>query len=333
MIRYYKRGSLSCLLAAFSIDAPLYKKFANAVIATRWMKVTRKYTSSVGMVPNYIDPTSYTEKMQCRKLFDHNPVFPIFCDKLSTRKYIAEKGFKDLLPKLLWSGTDSKRIPFDTLTPPYIIKPSHRSGATFVVRKKADINEPQIYNMCRRWVRRSYGRGIGEWGYQCATRQILIEELLPSGTDEPYPRDYKLFVFSGRVVLIHVRCVQSTSEEKPLDAFFDRSWGQKSYCRWRQKVKVENYLGTIPKPVCLDQMIDIAEKLAVGLDYLRVDFYVVRDSLFAGELTAYDGSGFQYWYPEDSIYEYFPPHTLNNYYGSIWQQASIPITTKFRRMF
>ena len=333
MIHRHNKGRLSCLLAAFSIDAPLHKKFANAAIATRWMKVTRKYMSSIGTVPNYIDPVSYTEKMQCRKLFDRNPAFPVFCDKLLTREYITEKGFKKLLPKLLWSGSDPKKIPFDALTPPYIIKPTHRSGAKLVVRTKDDVDKFQIYNICRKWIRRSYGRGIGEWGYQYATRRILIEELLPSEENEPYPKDYKLFVFSGRVVLIHVRSVQETQEEKPRDAFFDRGWNRKFYCRWRLKVRVEKYLGNMQKPACLDQMIDVAEKLATKFDHLRVDFYVTEGFPIVGELTVYNESGFAYWFPEDAVYKGYPPHTLNDYYGSIWQQSDILMTTKLRQMW
>lgn len=333
MTQHQNKGRLASLGKAFSIDVPLYKKFANAVIAARWIKITRKYVSSVGLAPNYIDPTSYTEKMQCRKLFDRNPIFPIFCDKLSTREYIAEKGFKNLLPQLLWSGPDPKMIPFDALIAPYIIKPSHRSGAVYVVRGKDDVDESKIHKTCKKWISRSYGRGLGEWGYQCATRMILIEELLPSEDNEPYPKDYKLFVFGGHVVFIHVRSVQDTPDEEPLDAFFDRTWKRMPYCRWRQNIETKKYPDNIPKPTCLTQMIDVAEKLAESLDYLRVDFYVARNSLFVGELTVYDESGFKYWFPENSDYINFPPRTLNDYYGSIWHQAKVPMVKKFQRIF
>ena len=39
-------------------------------------------------------------------------------------------------------------------------------------------------------------------------------------------------------------------------------------------------------------MYQLAEKLAVGTSELRVDFYKVNGQVYFGELTFFDGSGF-----------------------------------------
>ena len=47
-----------------------------------------------------------------------------------------------------------------------------------------------------------------------------------------------------------------------------------------------------PKPVNFDLMFRLADLLSKGLPEIRVDFYEVDGSVYFGELTFYDGSGF-----------------------------------------
>jgi len=328
-------GRLNCLLAALSIDGPIYKRICNATIAARWMKNTRRYVDAMGVVPNYIDPGSYTEKMQCRKLFDRNPAFPVFCDKLSTRKYVAEKGFENLLPKLLWSGIDLEELPFDAPAP-YIIKPSHSSGATVIVQAGDVVDKQQILRTCKKWLRkrRSHGRGVGEWGYKSLRGQIMMEELLPAAGSALFADDYKFFTFGGHVEFIHVRSLQDEerSRDAVFDTFYDRKWNRLPYQRWMNGVAVRVSPTGIKKPACLDQMLGVAEEFAAGFDHLRVDFYIVGDKPVVGELTIYNESGFGYYFPDDAVYEDYPPRVFDYAHGSVWHQPNINISTKLRRL-
>lgn len=328
-------GRLNCLLAALSIDGPIYKRICNATIAARWMKNTRRYVDAMGSPPNYIDPSSYTEKMQCRKLFDRNPAFPVFCDKLSTRKYVAEKGFESLLPKLLWSGTDLEELPFDAPAP-YIIKPSHSSGTTVIVQAGDVIDKQKILHTCKKWLRkrRSHGRGVGEWGYKSLRGQIMMEELLPAAGSALFADDYKVFTFGGHVEFIHVRSQQDMGRqgEAVVDAFYDQKWNRLPYCRWRNGMAIRVSPNDIGKPTCLNQMLAVAEKLAAGFDHLRVDFYVVEDTPVVGELTVYNESGFGYVFPEDAAYEDYPPRVFDHAFGQMWHQPNLSIATKLGRL-
>ena len=335
MARRCRTSRLHCLLAALSIDGPMHKRIFNAAITVRWMKNTRRYVDATGMVPNYIDPSSYTEKMQCRKLFDRNPALSTFCDKLSTRKYVAEKGFEKLLPNLLWAGTNLEDLPLDTPAP-YIIKPSHSSGATIVVRAGDVVNKQQTLHTCRSWLRkrRSHGHGVGEWGYKGLKGQIIMEELLPAAGSALFADDYKVFVFGGRVAFIYVRSLQDINRQRDavFDSFYDQKWNWLPYRRWMNGVAIRVSPSGIKKPICLDQMLRVAEKLSTGFDHLRVDFYVVGDMPIVGELTVYNGSGFDYYFPADAIYEDYPPRVLDYAHGSMWQLPDIAITTKLRRL-
>ena len=46
------------------------------------------------------------------------------------------------------------------------------------------------------------------------------------------------------------------------------------------------------KPVQYEKMITIAETLAKDIPILRVDFYEVQGRAYLGEMTFFDGSGF-----------------------------------------
>ena len=72
--------------------------------------------------------------MQWRKLFDLDPIYAVFCDKVATREYVAQRVGSDAVVPMLWLGSDPAALPFETLRPPYIIKCSHGSGWNIVVR-------------------------------------------------------------------------------------------------------------------------------------------------------------------------------------------------------
>ena len=48
----------------------------------------------------------------------------------------------------------------------------------------------------------------------------------------------------------------------------------------------------------LDEMVELAEKLAEKLPFVRVDFYEIHGRPYFGELTLYPGDGFEEFNPE-----------------------------------
>jgi hypothetical protein len=100
----------------------------------RWFVLLRRiawaYRHDHGRLPRLFRPRRYTEKMQWRKAFDLDPRYAILCDKLASRDFVAARLGSGFSAPLLWQGADPARIPFDDLTPPYVVKSSHASGRT-----------------------------------------------------------------------------------------------------------------------------------------------------------------------------------------------------------
>lgn len=97
------------------------------------------------------------------------------------------------------------------------------------------------------------------------------------------PEDYKFFCYDGKVHFIQV---DGSRFSRHVRDYFDRSWEHLD-------VRV-GYPGadTPPaRPGNLDRMIEVAEALSAGVDFVRVDLYDIDGEVKFGELTCYPDGG------------------------------------------
>jgi hypothetical protein len=299
------------------------------LIALRHPRNTRRYFRRFGRLPNYSHPRSFSEKMQWRKLFDRNAAFPVFCDKLAARAF-AQKVVPDLdATRLYWTGADPQAIPFDRLDPPYIVKPNNRSHAVILVRSRADVDEGAIIARCRGWLRSGpHGAPLGEWAYSVVPGRILVEEFLSEpGTTDP-PAEYKVFVFDGRARFIYATSGRHSGGTR-MRGIHAPDWSRLPWSRWRDSV--EELPGGMAAPDDLARMVAAAERLACGIDHLRVDFYSLPGRLCLGEITVYDHSGHATWVHEGTQSGGKAPRDLDDEIGAAWTLPAIPLATRARR--
>jgi hypothetical protein len=331
MVRKRLRFASESVLGPLLITGPVSHRLANLAISLAYVRNTMRYVRSAGRAPNYIDPVRFSEKMQCRKLFDRNPLITVLCDKLEARAH-AEKAAADLkLPKIYWCGDDPASIPFDDLPLPYVIKSNHGSGSLVAVRDRSEENRAEIRSRCRRWLKRPYGRGRGEWGYRDIRRRVYAEELLPAPEGQLYPDDYKFVTIAGRVEWIeHVHDRNQTHSK----TYFDREWKRIKFRRWQGiEDPLRMPLEDAPRPPRFNRMIEIAERLGGGIDELRVDLYAIGGEVYFGEFTVYEESGMGVAYPEDEVFDDFPSRGLDRVLGDMWQLAPVPVSAKLACVF
>lgn len=137
---------------------------------------------------------------------------------------------------------------------------------------------------------------LGKWiklptmgGYQLKSDDcsIIISNSYYNNKDTKALVDYKFFCFNGVAESVMVCTERETGH--PKFYFFDKQWNLKKY-NIRGKEAPENF--TLPKPDCIDEMFDIAEKLSKGIPYVRVDLYCIDGLVYFGEMTFYPDSGF-----------------------------------------
>src|SRR5690606_27811896 len=141
-------------------------------------------------------PVSYNDKMFWRRIFDHDPAFVGYCDKLET-KAIFRRHAPDLrLATTLWQGADPAELPAALRRADVVVKLNSGCNQNWFFHDRPD-DEASFQATCRAWLATPYGRRAAEWAYGETSRQLFAEEVL-----EPDPGrmdEIKVHLFSGQV--------------------------------------------------------------------------------------------------------------------------------------
>jgi hypothetical protein len=259
-------------------------------------RIRAEYLRCHGNEPRLLRPRRYTEKLQWRKLFGLDPRFAILSDKLAARDFIAARLGPDRLVPLLWHGADPDRIPFDDLTPPWVLKSTHASGHTVIVRKAGAVDRDHVRTLARHWLGHCHGTMMDEPAYINVPRRLVVERLLLSADGTP-PAERKMFVFDGAVAVIRTVTVENNVPKS--GDFCTPSW---QHLPWTVGKTPLHEAPPSPPPM-LAEMMRAASRLAAGFDHLRVDMYDGGDRFWIGEITLYPWSGMEALSPDQADYQ------------------------------
>ena len=257
------------------------------------IRVCRRYARAHGRLPRLFRAQRYTEKIQWRKIFDFNPAFPILCDKLAVRDFIAERVGREHLIPLLWSGLPAE-IPFDRVARPFFLKSTHASGQVIMVREDAEPDAVAIRAEARAWLAVNYGADRDQPGYDPVPARLMIEQTVTT-EEGARPNEIRLFVFHGKVAVINTVFVEDGQIRS--GAFHTPDWVR---LNWHFTRTVDH---SFPRPMRLRDMIALAERLGEGLDHVRVNVYDCGERIWIGELTLYSWSGYSHFNPDEADLE------------------------------
>lgn len=239
----------------------------------------------VGYKLNLKSPKTYNEKIQWIKLYDKNELMPKYCDKFFVREYIEEKGYKELLNKLIWQGTNPKEIPFDKLPEKFVVKVTHGSTFNIICTDKSKLDKKDVINKCNKWLKAKFLPCYGEWFYGIEKPRIIVEDYIES-ENEYGLLDYKLFCFNGKVKCIYVSTSKIGDDSYAID-YYDEKW---NYIPLKRKG--HKSLGKIEKPKQFEKMVKIAEDLSSDFSHVRIDFFYENNKIYFGEMTFTTSAGF-----------------------------------------
>jgi hypothetical protein len=270
----------------------------------RWFVLIREHRRVHGQLPNIVCPTTFSEKILHRNLFDRRPLLREIADKAAVRSYVEARLGAQVLPQLYWLTTQPESIPFDDLPDKFVVKPTHGSGWFEVVTDKSTLNRVALLDTCADWLKRSYYDETGEIVYKHIRPRILVEQFIDDGSGG-LPSDYKLFVFGGRVEFIYVVTDRLTNHKRRL---YSRAWEKLDV-----RLESAEAEGEGPRPPHLLDMIAAAETLGRDWDFIRVDMYDTPTQFYFGELTMTPGGGrFR-----------FDPKEYDRYLGSLWKRPEV----------
>jgi hypothetical protein len=237
-----------------------------------------------------IAPVKYNDKLQWLKLYWHDPRATVCADKYEVRKIVEDTIGKQYLNELIAVYDKTDEIDYDQLPDSFVLKGTHGSGFNIICKHKKDLNWSKSLKQMGHWLKRNYYWSNREWVYKDIKPRIVCEKYLEE-MDVGELRDYKIFCFNGEPKLIEVDFDRFVNHKRNI---YDLDWnlleGEIKY------PSDPNYI--IQKPEKLSEMLALSRALAQGFPHVRVDFYIVEDRLYFGELTFFHESGTGAFRPE-----------------------------------
>lgn len=265
-------------------DALNYRKMLNWLPDKVFLNAA--FRARFGRKLDLKNPKTFNEKLQWMKLYNRNPVYTMMVDKYLVRNYVREIIGEEYLIPLLGVWDDPDKIDFDKLPMQFVLKCNHNSGLGMCICKdKNKLDIEKVKNDLRKGLKQDYYLTGREWPYKNVPRKIIAEKYMVDESGYEL-KDYKYYCFDGKVRIVMINSDRMSSLETKAN-YFDENYQPLDFV-WGY----ENANIPLAKPEKFEEMKSLAEKLSEGIPHVRIDFYQTPQGIFFGEMTFFDGSGF-----------------------------------------
>lgn len=253
-----------------------------------------QYRLKTGRKLNLKNPVRYTEKLQWYKLYYRDPLMAQCADKYTVHKYVKSRGLGSILNELYGVYDSINDIDFDKLPNEFVLKRTNGGGGNDIIicNDKSKFDIKKALEKMNNWTKINKNGGGREWVYYKVKPRIIAEKLISAYDNDLV--DYKFFCFNGKPYCLYIINGRKLGEEIKL-GIFDLKYNQLPYFRDDEK----KILKCPKKPRNFDEMVNIAKYLSEDFPHVRVDLYNVHEKVIFGELTFFDGSGYQSYEPDE----------------------------------
>ncbi len=235
--------------------------------------------------PDLIEPQTMNEKLQWLKLNNRRPEYTMMVDKYLVRDFIKEKIGEEYLVPLLGIWDSPEDIDFDTLPDRFVLKCNHNSGLGMCIcRDKSKLDYAKVRKELAKGLAQDYYLSGREWPYKNVPRKIIAEQYMEDEATKEL-RDYKFYCFNGVPKLIMINSGRGTG--KTTADYYDM---ERNYLDFTWGYPHSNNEHIMPEN--FELMKQLAAVLSADIPHVRVDFYEANGKVYFGELTFFDGSGF-----------------------------------------
>lgn len=285
------------------------KEYANRGLAWIWSKVGHVFSDEVylkvrfrllmGKKLNLKVPQTFSEKLQWLKLYNRRPEYTKMVDKYAVKEYVLGIiGEKFVIPTLgVWDNPEE--IEWEKLPNQFVLKTTHGGGSNGVVicRDKTTFDKVAAISVLKKNMKCSDWRIQMEWPYKDVPHRIIAEKYIEPSTEEGDLKDYKFFCYNGKMEFFKIDFDRRSDHHAN---YYDREgkllpFGEKDYPPKPEK--------EITLPSNLFQMIVLAEKIAKGSIFERIDLYNVNGHIYFGEITLYPAGGLGKYVPDKWDYK------------------------------
>lgn len=273
----------------------LVDHYPRKVLDKIWM---RQY----GYTVDWNNPCDLNEKIEWLICYGDTSLWPILADKYRVRDYVTQKGLGHILPKLYGVWDDANKIDFSLMPDKFVLKCNHDCGSYHIVNKQNRYDKKQIIEDLNRHLKIQFGYKFCEPHYNKIKPLIIAEEFLDS-SDNTFSSsliDYKVWCFNGKPYSIWA-CYNRDHHGTDVNSY-DLFW----HVHPEHSIFTSYYRngeGRVPKPQKLDEMLNVASILTKGQPQARVDFYIVDEKLYLGEITLTSMAGRMNFYTKEYLIE------------------------------
>jgi len=239
-------------------------------------------------------PKTFNEKLHWLNLSGYLEKYTSLVDKYAVREYVSSRIGSQYLNELYGVYNNEAEIDFGVLPHKFILKATHGSNWNIFCEDKNKLDLEATKIQLREWLNIDFYRRYRERIYKNIPPRIICERFLED-EDHNDLIDYKFFCFHGRVQFIDVLFDRSTDMS---EIFYDRDW---IICPF--VTDTPNNPVNMEKPENFDKMKEIAEILAEGIPFVRIDLYNVNTKIFFGEMTFTPSGGYEKFHPYECDYK------------------------------
>lgn len=238
---------------------------------------------------NLDNPKTFNEKLQWLKLYNHNPKYTKMVDKYEVREYIKNTIGEEYLIPLLGVYDKVEDIDFEALPNRFVLKTTHDSGTVVICKDKSNFDKKNAIKKLKKRLKRKYFYLYREWPYKDVKPRIIAEKYMEEKKQGAL-NDYKFYCFNGQAKMMFIVIDRDTETKANFyDMKFKKLDLQQCFPNFNKKIE---------KPKQFEEMVKLAEKLSKDIPHVRVDFYVIKNKVYFGELTFFDSAGLDKFNPK-----------------------------------
>ncbi len=270
----------------YFITSPASKGYLNWVPDSIYLKLL--YRLQLGEKCNLKHPVTYNEKLQWIKLHDRNPEYARMVDKYEVRSFITEKLGEEYLIPLYGVYDTFEEIDFSKLPEQFVLKCTHDSGSVEICKDKSAFDVEKAGERLKIAMKKNYYNAYREWPYKNVKPRIVAEKFMVDESGEDL-KDYKIMCFNGKALIIETHENRFVEGKEHTQTFYDRNWKKLNIVQEGLLPTKENR----EKPKQLEELLALSETIAKDMYHARIDWYLINGKIYFGEITFFDGSGFE----------------------------------------
>ena len=262
------------------------------------MIIDHEWIAQFGHKIDWNNPRDINEKIQWLMCYSDTSEWVQLADKWKVSEFLKKRGLGHILLSIYGAWDNASKIDFDVLPSKFVLKCNHDSGSTIIVDKYKGFEKDEIISFLNEKLAQKFGYKGCEPYYNKIKPMVLAEEFIENENETIGLVDYKIWCFNGRPYYI-MTCHSRYNETVALD-LYNLNW---TYIPENMIFSLTHRNGrnSVPRPKSLKKMLKYASILSEGFPQVRVDFYIVNDRVYFGELTFSSYSGRMEYYTDEFL--------------------------------